>query len=90
MWNTILFDLDGTLTDSANGIAVSVQTALRAVGIDEPDVSKLRCFVGPPLHAYFMEYAGLSSERAVEAVDAYRKDYAGKKAGGADRVGRTG
>ena len=78
MWNTILFDLDGTLTDSANGIAVSVQTALRAVGIDEPDVSKLRCFVGPPLHAYFMEYAGLSSERAVEAVDAYRKDYAAR------------
>ena len=78
LWNTILFDLDGTLTDSANGIAVSVQSALRAVGIDEPDVSKLRCFAGPPLHAYFMEYAGLDADTALAAVDAYRKDYAAR------------
>ena len=37
----LLFDLDGTLTDSKEGITTSVQYALRAFGIEEPDLEKL-------------------------------------------------
>lgn len=46
-------DLDGTLTDSAEGITKSVQYALDAYGIHVDDYRDLRCFVGPPLHAQF-------------------------------------
>ena len=60
MSEIILFDLDGTLTDSAPGITRCVQYALRHFGIDEPDLKKLECFVGPPLKEMFMEYAGFS------------------------------
>ena len=47
MSRIILFDLDGTLTDSAEGIVKSVQYALAHFGIEEPDTEKLKCFVGP-------------------------------------------
>ena len=48
MYKAILFDLDGTLTDSGEGITKSVQYALEKVGKPEPDLQKLRIFVGPP------------------------------------------
>ena len=75
LWHTVLFDLDGTLTDSAQGIAVSAQYALKTLGIDEPDTAKLRCFAGAPLHRQFMEYAHLSEEQADQAVAAFREYY---------------
>ena len=71
----ILFDLDGTLTDSAPGITACVQYALEKLGKPEPDADKLRCFVGPPLKEQFMSYAGFSEEEAVEAVRYYRERY---------------
>ncbi|MBQ6544686.1 MAG: HAD hydrolase-like protein [Lachnospiraceae bacterium] len=80
MWKTILFDLDGTLTDSAAGIIHSVQYALHTIGIEEPDPEKLRGFVGPPLHQYFKEYANLDDETAARCVAAYRERYAGQGA----------
>ena len=58
MSDVILFDLDGTLTDSGTGIIKCVQYALNYMGKPEGDADKLRCFVGPPLHKEFMEYAG--------------------------------
>ena len=45
----LLFDLDGTLTDPKEGITKSVQYALKAMGVDEPDLDRLTCFIGPPL-----------------------------------------
>ena len=56
MSRIILFDLDGTLTDSAEGIVKSVQYALAHFGIEEPDTEKLKCFVGPSLLEQFMQY----------------------------------
>ena len=44
-----LFDLDGTLSESAPGITKSVQYALRHFGIEDPDLKTLETFVGPPL-----------------------------------------
>ena len=62
MYKAILFDLDGTLTDSGEGITKSVQYALEKVGKPEPDLQKLRIFVGPPLLEQFQEYAGIDEE----------------------------
>ena len=68
MYKAILFDLDGTLTDSGEGITKSVQYALEKVGKPEPDLQKLRIFVGPPLLEQFQEYAGIDEETARKAV----------------------
>lgn len=75
MSDVILFDLDGTLTDSGPGIIKCVQYALNYMGKPERDAEKLKCFVGPPLHEQFMNYAGFTSEEADLAVEQYRERY---------------
>ena len=75
MSEVILFDLDGTITDSAEGITKSVQYALEHFGIDEPDLKKLRSFVGPPLKEQFMKHANLSDKQAETAISLYRERY---------------
>ena len=55
----LLFDLDGTLTDSAEGILRCVQYALEQCGTPEPDAEKLRPFIGPPLLDSFQEFCGM-------------------------------
>lgn len=71
----ILFDLDGTLTDSGEGIIKSTRFALDKMGFpNEPD-SALRRFIGPPLHQSFIDFYGLSREQAFEAVETYRVRY---------------
>ncbi|MBR2405715.1 MAG: DUF4080 domain-containing protein [Clostridia bacterium] len=72
----LLFDLDGTLTDPALGITRSVQFALRRFGIDEPDLTKLQRFIGPPLLDSFCEFYGMTAEQSREALAAYREYYA--------------
>lgn len=76
MFKYCLFDLDGTLTDSKEGIIRSVQYALKGFGIDEPDLTKLSVFLGPPLKKSFMEFYGLSKEDAEKAVGLYRERFA--------------
>ena len=71
----ILFDLDGTLIDSSEGITKSAQYALVHYGIDEPDLKKIYFFIGPPLINTFMDHYGFSREQAVEAVAVYRERY---------------
>lgn len=76
MWKTILFDLDGTLTDSAEGITKSIAYALeKGFGIRVEDHNTLRKYVGKPLAETFQELAGLSKEQAEEAVRLYRERY---------------
>lgn len=75
MYKNILFDLDGTVTNSKEGITKSVQYALKDFGIDEPDLDKLECFIGPPLDESFMKYYGLSLEDAKKAMVKYRERY---------------
>ena len=74
MYKAILFDLDGTLTDSGEGITKSVQYALEKVGKPEPDLQKLRSFVGPPLVEQFQEYAGIDEETARKPVGIYENE----------------
>ncbi len=69
---TVLFDLDGTLTDPREGITRSVQYALSKLDIHEPDLVALEHFIGPPLLQCFMHTYSLSEARAWEAVNHYR------------------
>lgn len=66
------FDLDGTLTDSAEGIVNSVIYALSTYGIEETDRDALKSFVGPPLIDSFMRRYGFSKEKAEEALARFR------------------
>ncbi|HEL1907214.1 TPA: HAD family hydrolase [Streptococcus suis] len=72
MYQTILFDLDGTLTDSGQGILNSVAYALEKMGIEEPDTANLNRFIGPPLYESFSRFYPLSPEDTQSAVDAFR------------------
>lgn len=73
MYETILFDLDGTLTDPGEGITNSVAYALKKYGIEVSDRSELYKFIGPPLVDSFMGYYGFSEEKALQAVEYYRE-----------------
>ncbi len=72
-YDTVLFDLDGTLTDPGVGITKSVEYALNRYGISVEDRAILYPFIGPPLIDSFMKYYGFSKEQAVEAVEIYRE-----------------
>ena len=72
-YDVILFDLDGTLTDSAPGILNSVRYACRKLGLPIPGEETLRRFLGPPLIASFRELMGLDAADADRAVSAFRE-----------------
>lgn len=74
-FDLILFDLDGTITDSGEGITKSVQYALSKFGIEEPDLENLRKFIGPPLIDSFEKYYGFSREEAVHAREIFNERY---------------
>lgn len=76
MKNTILFDLDGTLTDPGRGITNSVTYALSKFGIEENDREKLYPFIGPPLYDSFVKYYGMSHDDANLAITYYREYFA--------------
>ncbi|WP_438279793.1 HAD family hydrolase [Pseudomonas alabamensis] len=73
--HTILFDLDGTLTDPRLGITRSIQHALARLGIDEPDLTRLEPFIGPPLLQAFMQFYGFDEAKAWDAVNHYRERF---------------
>jgi haloacid dehalogenase superfamily, subfamily IA, variant 1 with third motif having Dx(3-4)D or Dx(3-4)E len=69
----VFFDLDGTLTDPAEGITKSVAHALTFFGTEFGTLSDLKCFIGPPLMESFMQYYGYEKEKAKLAVEKYRE-----------------
>ncbi len=71
-FDTILFDLDGTLTDNGEGITNAVAYALRKFGITPPPREELNKFVGPPLRDRFVELY-VSEEQGDLAVEYYRE-----------------
>lgn len=73
MYNTVLFDLDGTLTNPGRGITNSVAYALKKYGIEVNDRKELYKFIGPPLLDSFMKYYGFSEEEAETAIAYYRE-----------------
>lgn len=77
-YQTILFDLDGTLTDSAPGILNSVRHACRKLGMEIPGEGTLRRFLGPPLPSSFRDYLHLNEQDTARAVEAFREYYPDK------------
>lgn len=77
-YDNVLFDLDGTLTDSFHGITNSVVYALKKFGIEVEDKRKLSVFIGPPLFESFSVHFGMSDDDAVRAVSYYREYYSEK------------
>ncbi len=75
MYQYILFDLDGTLTDPKIGITSCVQYALHKLGIEEPDLDELEPFIGPPLTDSFREFYGFDDETVQQAVIYYRERF---------------
>ena len=74
MARTILFDLDGTITDSGEGIMNCAELALRHFGLPIPDRAAMRVFVGPPLDETFMKF-GVPADQTDEAIRVYRSRY---------------
>jgi phosphoglycolate phosphatase len=74
MYKNILFDFDGTVFDTVEGITKSAQYALKKRGIDA-ELEALRCFAGPPLVDKFMEVYGFSREEAEAATADFRQRY---------------
>lgn len=75
MRKCVIFDLDGTLTQSEEGIWNSVKYAAQKLGFPEPDAATLRKFIGPPLGFSFREYMGMDDAMADKAVETYRERY---------------
>lgn len=74
MAKTILFDLDGTLTDSGEGIINCAILALEHYGLPIPSREEMRTFVGPPLHESFIRH-GVPADQAEDAIRIYRSRY---------------
>ena len=74
MKKTILFDLDGTLTDSGEGILNCAELGLRHFGLPVPSREEMRVFVGPPLHETFLKF-GVPEDKVEEAVTVFRSRY---------------
>lgn len=76
-YKALLFDLDGTLTASGEGITKSVQYALEKMGMGDKaqDLKALEVFIGPPLLQSYMKYCSMTEEQAKQAVIYYRERY---------------
>ena len=77
-YDTILFDLDGTLTDPKEGITKSIAYALTKMDIVVPDLEELTQFIGPPLMTSFKEYFQMNDEEAQTALQLYRERFSTK------------
>ena len=75
MYRFVLFDLDGTLTDSREGIFNSVRYSLDKLGRPCPPYETLLRFVGPPLHDSFERYCGMDTQESHRAVNVFRERY---------------
>ncbi len=75
MYQYILFDLDGTITDSREGITKAAQYALKTVGI-EAELEELERFIGPPLRDSFLTFYGdVINKTNVDRVVASYREY---------------
>ena len=74
MKDYILFDFDGTVFDTAEGITKCVQYALGKMGI-KAELDELMCFAGPPLAEMFALKYGMSAQDANKATELYRERY---------------
>lgn len=72
-YDTLLFDLDGTLTDSTEGILNCLIYAIERMGFEVPEDTNI--FLGPPIRQSFAEFLGMNGEQVDEAVRIFRERY---------------
>lgn len=75
LYDAVIFDLDGTLTDSREGILNSTKYALEKMNWPIPEESTLQRFLGPPLVDSFMRYCGMNEQEAWKGLEYYREKY---------------
>lgn len=76
MYHYIFFDLDGTLTDSKEGILNCLRYALEKMGEPVPPEETLIQFIGPPLQDSFMRFCGFDEDKALRGIALFRERYA--------------
>ena len=76
-YKAILFDLDGTLLDTSEGVISSVQYTIDTLGYEKLDVGQMRSFIGPPVHRRLREIYGISEEESLRAMNIFRSHYGG-------------
>ena len=74
-YKIVLFDLDGTLCESGEGILNSAKYAIREMGFPVPPPEVMRKFIGPPMGQSMRNFCGMSQEQAEKAVALYRQRY---------------
>lgn len=74
-YNVVLWDFDGTLVDTSEGIFHSLRVAFSRMEMPIPSLDILQKFIGPPMIYSFQTFIGFSYEQAVQAVQFFREDY---------------
>lgn len=75
MYNTILFDLDGTLLDTTSGVISAVKKTIKQYGFEMPSESILKTFVGPPMQKSMAEKFNLNPQEALKVANDFRANY---------------
>lgn len=75
MYEYIFFDLDGTLTDSKEGVLACIRYAIASLNAPVPEDADLLKFIGPPLQESFMEFCGFDRETALTALRRFQERY---------------
>jgi len=71
----VIFDLDGTLLDTSEGIYEGILFAIKKLGLTLPSSEHLKTFIGPPIQNSFKSYYGLTEEKSLEAAGVFREYY---------------
>lgn len=74
-FNFVLFDFDGTVADTGEGILKSLQYSFREMGDSVPTMNELKKFIGPPVHYSFTHYYGIGEDRVYDYIAKYRERY---------------
>ncbi|MBQ9912828.1 MAG: HAD hydrolase-like protein [Clostridia bacterium] len=77
-YDYVIFDFDGTVVDTGEGILKSLQYSFREMGRDVPELDDLKKFIGPPIHFSYTTYYGVSEEEVGMYIKKYRERYRAK------------
>ena len=77
-YSCFIFDLDGTLMDTSEGILRSVEETLQELNIPIPEEAVLKTFIGPPIYESFQKHCGMNPEQCDIATDMFRNIYKDK------------
>lgn len=74
-YNAVIFDFDGTVADTGEGILKSLQYSFSAMGRDVPDMSDLKRFIGPPVYYSYTHFYGVAENEVEDYIKKYRERY---------------